>query len=89
MTIGDRIIEKLSELGITQKEFARRAGILQSTVSEWKVKHTNPSAEKIMSICRVLDVTPEWLLSGIDTKKGYRNRMDWFIIDRGSEQGIC
>ena len=44
--------------------------IRQSTISEWKKNHTNPSSEKIMVICNVLGVTPEWLLSGTDTDGG-------------------
>ena len=87
MNISDRIFEKMSEMKMTQKEFSERTGILQSTISEWKKRHTNPSADKIMVICSVLEVSPEWLLSGTDTKEGYRNRMDWFVINRDSEIG--
>ena len=87
MNISDRIFEKMSEMKMTQKEFSERTGILQSTISEWKKRHTNPSADKIMVICSILEVSPEWLLSGTDTKEGYRNRMDWFVIDRNSETG--
>ena len=62
MTIRDRIFEKIEEMNITQKEFAKRSGIPETTVSDWKKKKTNPTAEKIMIICKVLNVTPEWLL---------------------------
>lgn len=67
MTIRDRIFARISELEITQKEFALRTGIPETTVSDWKKKKTNPTAEKILVICKVLDVTPEWLLSGVET----------------------
>ncbi len=88
MNISDRIFERLHELSMTQKEFSQETGIRQSTISEWKMKHTNPSAEKIMIICKVLKVSPEWLLSGIDTQGEYRNKPDWFVIDRKSEIGL-
>ena len=52
MTIGDRIFDRLRELDMTQKEFSEKTSIQQSTISEWKKKHTNPSADKIMVICR-------------------------------------
>ena len=58
MTIRDRIFARISELDITQKEFAKRTGIPETTVSDWKKKKTNPTAEKILIICKVLDVTP-------------------------------
>lgn len=88
MTIGDRIFDRLRELDMTQKEFSEKTSIQQSTISEWKKKHTNPSADKIMVICRALDVTPEWLLSGVDVKEGYRNPIDWYIIEKDSEPGL-
>ncbi len=66
MTISDRIFEKLNEIEMSQKTFSEKTGISQSTISEWKSKRTNPTSEKIMIICSVLSVTPEWLLSGIE-----------------------
>ena len=38
MTIRDRIFARISELEITQKEFAKRTGIPETTVSDWKKK---------------------------------------------------
>lgn len=48
--------------GVTQKEFSEETGISQSTISDWKRKGTNPSADKILKICEVLKVTPYELL---------------------------
>lgn len=64
MIISERIFKILKLKNMTQKEFASKVGIGNSTVSEWKKKKTNPSADKIMDICIVLDVTPEQLLTG-------------------------
>lgn len=64
MIISERIFKILEEKNMTQKFFADQVGIANSTVSEWKKKKTNPSADKIMDICRVLDITPEQLLTG-------------------------
>lgn len=64
MTISNRIFDRLKELRMSQKEFSESTGISQSTISEWKSKRTNPTSEKIMIICKTLQVTPEWLLSG-------------------------
>jgi transcriptional regulator with XRE-family HTH domain len=87
MTISERIFEKLKELNITQKKFCELTGIKQTTVSEWKKKNSNPSADKIMVICSVLEVTPEWLLSGTEVASTHRSQVDWFVIDRTSELG--
>ena len=87
MTISDRIFEKIKEKAMSQKEFSEKTGILQSTISEWKKKGTNPSSDKIMKICQVLQVTPEWLLSGVE-KSGRRGReSDYFVISKDSELG--
>lgn len=50
MTISEKILQLLEERKMTQKEFAKRTGISQSTISEWKKKHTNPVSDKILII---------------------------------------
>ena len=87
MTIGDRVFIRMSELGMTQKAFSEATGIAQSTISEWKSKRTNPTSEKIMIICKVLDVTPEWLLSGADNTGDRGNKLNLLVVDRNSELG--
>ena len=87
MTISDRIFERIKQLSMTQKEFAKKAGIQQSTISEWKSKGTNPTSEKIMVICNELKVTPEWLLSGIEKTGERGNALDWYVIDKDTEMG--
>ena len=90
MLISERIYQYLEEKHITQIEFANRTGISQSTISDWRRKRTNPSADKIMDICTALEVTPEQLLSGrgLDEKEGLgvlqKNMLtplDWQIIE--------
>jgi transcriptional regulator with XRE-family HTH domain len=87
MTIRDRIFDKLEELNLTQKEFSKRTGIAESTVSDWRKKKTNPTAEKIMIICKVLDVSPEWLLSGIEAEGSRGNQRSWYAIDAETDSG--
>lgn len=69
MTINERIFSLMEKRRLSAREFARITGISYSTVTDWKRKGTNPSADKIMSICYALEVTPEALLlgSGWDT----------------------
>lgn len=87
MTISERIFNKLEELSMSQKDFSEKTGILPSTISEWKKKGTNPTSEKIMIICKVLNVSPEWLLSGADNNGRRGKRPDWFVVGRDSELG--
>ena len=64
MTISERIFGLIRERGYTQKEFSKRTGIAESTISDWKKKGTNPVSDKILIICKVLEVSPYFLLSG-------------------------
>ena len=88
MTISERIFQRLEQLNMSQKRFSEETGVLQSTISEWKNKGTNPSSEKIMIICKALDVTPEWLLSGVDRAGKRGNDVDYLVIDKKSEIGV-
>ena len=64
MIISERIIKVLKERNMTQAEFAKQVGISTSTISEWKKRKTNPTVDKIMDICNVLQITPEQFLTG-------------------------
>ena len=64
MTISERIFQLIDDRHLSVKEFSRLTGISYSTIIDWKRKNTNPAADKIMTICQVLTVTPEYLLLG-------------------------
>jgi len=87
MTISNRIFERLRQIHMSQKQFSIETGISQSTISEWKSKKTNPTSEKIMQICAVLDVTPEWLLSGAENTGNRGNELPQYVVNRDSELG--
>lgn len=71
MIISERIFKILKEKNMSQNAFAKQVGLASSTISDWKTKKTNPSADKIMDICRVLEVTPEQLLTGKGIDEDY------------------
>ena len=87
MTISDRVFYRLKEIGMPQREFSEKTGIAQSTISEWKSKRTNPTSEKIMIICKVLDVSPEWLLSGVENTGKKGNKLNLILVDKKTEVG--
>ena len=87
MLISDRIYAYMKERNISQLEFAKRTGISQSTVSDWRRKGTNPSADKIMIICDVLGVTPYDLLIDAETKnKKVYHEIDYVVVNKGSDE---
>lgn len=71
MIISERIFKILNDKHMSQSAFAKKVGLSGSTISDWKTKKTNPTAEKIMSICEVLEVTPEQLLTGKGIDEDY------------------
>ena len=74
----------LEQRGMSQKEFAEKTGIAQSSISDWKRKKTNPVSEKILIICNVLNVTPYELLGGTD---GVGSRSNPSDMIKNSEYG--
>lgn len=71
MIISERIFKILKDKNMSQNAFAKKVGLTSSTISDWKTKKTNPSADKIMDICSVLNVTPEQLLTGKGIDEDY------------------
>lgn len=87
MLISERIYKYMEEKKISQIEFSRRTGITQSTVSDWRRKGTNPSADKIMIICEVLGVTPYELLLDTDNKKMKEYKaIDYVVLNKDSKE---
>ena len=85
MIISERIFMLMEEKGVSQLEMATRTGIAQSTISDWKRKKTNPSADKIMSICDVLDVSPFEVLQDTIPSKG-AGEVDFLIASEGTAE---
>lgn len=85
MLISERIYKYMEEKKISQIEFAKRTGISQSTVSDWRRKGTNPSADKIMIICEVLGISPNELLLDADSRniREYKET-DYIMVDKRS-----
>mgnify|MGYP004571506411 CR=1 FL=1 len=81
--ISEKIFELILRNGMTQKEFSEETGISQSTISDWKRKGTNPSADKILKICEVLKVTPYELLGENETE---RNAADFELRAVNAEE---
>ena len=57
VNIYERIFDRLEELHISQIELSRRTSIATSTISDWRKKKINPQADKLVSICKALDMS--------------------------------
>ncbi len=85
MIISERIFKLMDEKGVSQLQLAEKTGIAQSTISDWKRKKTNPSSDKIMAICDVLDVSPFELLQDTIPSKG-AGEVDFLIASEGTAE---
>ncbi|MBE5824096.1 MAG: helix-turn-helix transcriptional regulator [Butyrivibrio sp.] len=84
MSISEKIFSLLDERGMSQREFSRKTGITQSTISDWKRKNTNPSADKIIAICDVLKVSPYELLQEGDSNDELK-KVDYRMVSKGTD----
>ncbi len=57
MSIYEKIFARLDELHMSQIELSRRTGIATSTISDWRKKKINPQADKLVSLCKALDMS--------------------------------
>lgn len=91
MIISERIFKILKDKNMSQSTFAKEVGLSASTISDWKTKKTNPTAEKIMPICEVLGVTPEQLLTGKGIDEDYVENESLKVQDKLqlSRMDIC
>ncbi|WP_081846697.1 helix-turn-helix domain-containing protein [Butyrivibrio sp. AE3004] len=86
MTIGQRVFHLLEEKNMTQREFSKRTGIATTTISDWRKKNTNPGSDKIMCICAALEVSPEYLLSGVTEDSERGRSVDYMVIPSGTKE---
>lgn len=66
MALGDRIKEARKDKGYTQRQLAELINAKHNSISNWENNQNKPDPDTIELICGILDVTPTWLLSGIN-----------------------
>ncbi len=79
MNIYEKIFARLEELHISQIELSRRTGIATSTISDWRKKKINPQADKLVAICRALDMSLVDLLC--DEEEEHQVTQTDYILD--------
>jgi len=62
--IGERIKLLRKHLGLTQKEFAKRIGVIDRLVSKWEKGANDPTTKSLLLIAKEFNVNLHWLLTG-------------------------
>ena len=79
MKIYEKIFARLNELHMSQTELSKRTGIATSTISDWRKKQINPQADKLVVICKALDMSLADLLC--DEENTVRTAPADYLID--------
>ena len=61
-SLGQRIREIRTEAKLTQAQFGEKVAVSQDTVSLWENDKSAPSAEYLAEICRIFNVSADYLL---------------------------
>lgn len=70
----------LDELGLTQKEFAEKMSLGESTVSNYVNGRRQPDLDMLCKMCDVLNVTADYLLGRSDTPTQKVSEEEWQIV---------
>lgn len=65
--IGDRIVQKMNELGISQKDIYSVTGFSKTTMSNYVNGRRVPNTIELYKLAKFFSVSMEWLLTGEET----------------------
>lgn len=60
----ERLKRRREALGLIQAQVKRAVGVSGPTVSDWENGKMSPRGENLTKLCKLLAVTPDWLLYG-------------------------
>lgn len=81
-TIGSRIKQKRTELGLTQRQVKEKTGISSGNLSEIENGSKLPSSPTLISLSNLLDCSIDWILKGETSTSSPQQ------FSNGSEQAL-
>lgn len=66
MSVSERIIKRREELGFSQTELAKRAGLKPPAISQYESGARSPSYEALIKLSNALNVSADFLMSGAE-----------------------
>lgn len=78
--IGERLSEIRKDHGDTQADLAERLNVSLSAIRSWEQEKSSPPHEMLVSICRLYQVSSDYLLGLSDVDPAYvqRQRLERF-----------
>ena len=62
MSLGERITLARKQAGLSQEQLGEKLGVSRQAVSKWESGQTNPDVTYVARMCRLLEVSSDWLL---------------------------
>lgn len=63
-TIGQRIKQLRTKLGLKQEEIAKKIGVTGVAFGNWERDVNTPKGEHLTAVCKILKTTPDYIISG-------------------------
>ena len=70
MTMAEQIIRARKKAGLTQRELAKQLNVTNNAVSRWETGGGMPDIIQLVPLCRVLDLSLQELLDGVEEGLG-------------------
>lgn len=64
MELHERIALARKQAGLSQEQLGEKLGVSRQAVSKWESGQTNPDVAYLSQMCRLFDVSADWLLLG-------------------------
>lgn len=62
MLIGERLKKARISKKLSQLELGDKLGVSDVSISNYETEHREPTLEKLIKLCEILDLTPNYLL---------------------------
>ncbi len=87
--IGKFIAECRKKKNITQEELAEKLYITDRAVSKWERGLSLPDADKMLELCRILDINVNELLNGEKINmKDYEKKTDELLVELAKQEEV-
>lgn len=84
--IGERLAEIRKDHGDTQLALAEKLNITLSTIRSWEQEKSSPSHDMLVTICRLYQVSSDYLLGLTNMDSGYRKHR---CTEQFSDAELC
>lgn len=78
----ERLAHLIRKTGLTQKELAEKAGIRESSLSNYMQGKSNPNMDIICKLSEALDVSTDWLLGYGELKEGTKELWEAKLLEK-------